>query len=459
MGFISNLTIKRSWLIALSCMCLWAPGVIATEYYGVRPEVVLEGGSAEPWARIERHIDYHPDIPNETSHSSLKQFYPQVVEAFGTSTPHANSFLLHLAPNWNRSKNKTPILLVTGANDDASRRFAHPESTQSSKHYESKGLMQHLVAAGHPVFAISFSHLHGNNIVQGEHIANAIRRIKHLMRQEGNSHFKVNLVGFSKGAMAIRSYLQSVGPSYDNFSYLTRYRGDVNHVVFAGAPLGGIDIPFRYYIYNLFIQKNELPAPLGAEKMFYNGKWQGTGENDILSGRWQGQLQMLMDQRKLGVMDSLATITVDANMSKRALSEGGETFFVSSKGLNKAIEAGGHFMSRLSTYSFPRDVSFSVLAGNNNTIRDEKFPERGRNYVSDMAEANDGLIFLKSATYTEPLERSGAVKQNVSVLPLNHLDLSRSERAFQFIEQELTTAKHPLSSGSCERMLHKNNSR
>ncbi len=431
---------KLGFLLTLLTILI-SSSIFATEFFEPEPLFTLEGEDAAPWAAIELHQDFNPRIPPEQSHSNIYQFYPQIVKTFGSNRPSTQQFLLHLGTGWDTYTKGIPVIFIHGANDDATRRFAKPLSPLDKKHHKFPGMMQYLAKRGYATFAISFSHFHGDNIIQGEHIANAITRIKTLYKKIGRPIEKVDLVGISKGAMAIRSYVQSAPSFYPTYSYLTKYRNDVNHIVFIASPLGGIDTPFRYYLYNFAIQLNKLLAPCGASKILVNGKWQSTGERNILSGNWHGQLQMLFDQRKIGVVGSILTHTMDLNHTKKILRDGGNNSFVVSPGITKAAEAGGFLVESLNLAHFPSDITYSILAGDRNVLTDERYPELIIPILTDPFEPSDGVIFLKSSTYHQALKTQPSQQKGMKVLHLNHLELSRSKKAFKFIQSQLSGAR------------------
>ncbi len=426
-----NLSLK--FLLALT-VC--TSGLMATDRFNGEPQAVMEGDSAAPWALIERHRDPHPRFPNEPFHTRLAQFYPQTIEALGSKTPHSSVFALYAAPGWDGSEQPVPVLLIHGANDDATRRYAHPKSPHAEDHLESSGLMQDLASKGFSVFAVSFSHFHGDNLFQGEQIANAITRIRQLMGQEENQDFKVDLVTFSKGIMAARSYLQSMGEYY-GMKYLTPFRHDVRRVVFQCGPIAGLDTMFRYYMYNLTLASQEIPAPMGADKMLMYGSWKDMGENHIHSGYWPGQLQMVHDQREIGIADGVMSVTADFNQTAHVLRNGGRSLYISSYGLEKARLAGGRMIEVMNEKGLPSDVSAAILAGNHHIIYDERYDGWKIPIGVELTAESDGLVYLKSATYTEGLTAQGARITGMKTLKLNHIDLSRSQDAFEFVSTEL----------------------
>lgn len=426
-------------LVAASLLILVAPATsLATDRYQPEPEKVLEGNAATPWERIERHRDPHPRFPTEPLPKKLEHFFPQVKNAFGSGAPHSSNFLLHVAPGWDQSSRPNPVLLLPGANDDASRRYSNPLSTQHPDFLKQGGLMQDLSGRGFSVFAISFSHYHGDNRLQGEHVGNAIRRIRRMLGRDGDADFKVDLVTFSKGAMAARCYVQSAGSWYADTRFLTKFRGDVRRVIFQCGPLGGLDMPFRYYLYNLTCAASDFPAPMGASHVMTYGFMRASGEKDILSGMWTGQLQMLNDLRDLGVPHGPLSFTVDANMSGSALVNGGRTMFLRSKGIQHAMEAGGNMIELMNQTGFPPEVEAAMLGGTRPVLEDERYPLLKIPAGFQIIAPNDGLLFLKSALLEDAITAQGARVLGTRTLPLNHVELSRDQRAFDFVEEMLT---------------------
>ena len=408
----------------------------ATRFYRAVPKSTVEGEAALPWEKIELHRDYHPRFPLTRFHPKLTQFYPQTKDAFGSEKPPSRDFLLYMAPGWDRGEG-VPVLLIHGANDDATRRFARPESTLSKDHLAVPGLMQFLSNKGFRVFAISFSHYHGDNLYQGEHIANAIKRIRKLLGQGSNQGFQVDLLSFSKGLMAARCYLQSAGQYYHK-KHLTAYRGDVRRFVSIGGPIVGIDLPYRYYLYNLNIHSQKIPAPLGAAKLRIGPFMQKTEKNHILSGLWPGQLQMIHDLRLLGIPYGPLSLTADANLSGRVLRDGGKTLFLESKGLDQARKAGGNLVEVLNNRGLPPGVEAILIAGTLPILFDETHPGWSFPAGAQIIAKNDGLVFLRSALYEEGLTARGARVIAKKSFLLNHLGLSRHAKVFQFVAEKLT---------------------
>jgi hypothetical protein len=267
-------------------------------------------------------------------------------------------------------------------------------------------------------------------------VANAITRIRDLLGRKNDPAFQVDLVTYSKGAMAARCYVQSARDFF-GYKYMTPFRGDVRRIVFEVGPIGGLDMPFRYYLYNLSCKTSGMPAPLGVSSQVVYGMWTDSGIGDINSGYWPGQLQMLHDQRELGVPYGPLSWTADANASMTAIRDGGSTFFVKSAGLEASRHAGGDLIEKLNGRGLPAAVSASLLAGTHPVLYDEHVHSFKMPIGAELSGSSDGLVFLKSATYTKGLTAQGARIGGVKTFPLNHIDISRSREAFGYVADQL----------------------
>lgn len=421
-------------LLAIFCTISTAR---ATELFTGKPEAVFEGSDAAPWAMVERHGDPHPRFPQEPFLDKLVHFFPPVAKAFGTNRPHSSKFLLHVAPDWDKATKPNPVILLPGANDDATRRYAHPLSTQDDAFLTTPGLMQSLAARGFAVFAISFSHYHGDNRYQGEAVANAITRIRQLLGREGDESFKADLITYSKGAMAARCYLSDGSQWYGDTRFLTPYRGDVRHVVFQCGPIGGLDMPYRYYAYNLSLLSNDIPGPVGCKSMMLYGFTKPAGDLYILSGNWTGQLQMLYDTSRLGVPYGPLSATPDAGYSAMVLKKGGKSFILDSPGLEAACEAGGNMIERMNERGLPPQVTVSLVGGTKPIIYDDRYPKIPVIAGVQICAPNDGLLFLASAMYEEGLTARGARVTSKKSFFLNHIELSRETEVYDYIAAQL----------------------
>lgn len=417
----------------LALVALQAGDARATEKFSGEPDHVAMGAEAAPWERLERLRDPHPKFPEENFHPKSPHRAAQVEAMFGTDRPSSDTFILHCAPG-STTASGVPVLLVPGANDDATLRFTVGGGREAGEHR----LMDHLVDAGLPVYGISFSHPHGDNLFQGEHLANAIRRIRKLMGREDDPDFQVDVVTHSKGAMPARCYAQDAGQQFRDRKFLTKFRGDVRRIVFLGGPLGGLDTPFRYYMYNLTVLSQGWPAPMGAKAMMYYGFMKDTGPSHIMSGCFPGQLQMIHDLRDIGIAYGPFSWTVDANATMTALRDGGKTAFVESEGLDEARAAGGNLIEKLNQSGMPPTVAVAALAGTDPVLNDPRWAPIKVPLGVEPTAPSDGLVYVKSATYTEGLTRRGATLLDAHTMPVNHVDMLDSTDVFDWITGLLT---------------------
>lgn len=204
-------------------------------------ETHTQDGATPLWSAIERHRDpdgalfAQEDFSWALAWPEQADWAPWIATCFGTAQPDSGSFLLHLGQG-EASASGTPILLVPGAGDNASRAFVT--------------LAEQLDATGRPVYALTFAHPHGDLFMQAEVVADAIARIRHRTGAE-----RVDLVGHSKGGIAAAMYSSNHDDAHwgdpDYSAQGTRYRGDVRRLVLVATPLGGLDTPYRWPVMNL----------------------------------------------------------------------------------------------------------------------------------------------------------------------------------------------------------------
>ncbi|HAE37332.1 MAG TPA: hypothetical protein DCG57_01700, partial [Candidatus Riflebacteria bacterium] len=313
--------------------CLFLLAFFATAAVHAELLVVSEvtGRDSNPWERIELLEDTSPHFTAENFHLKSRQNHSIIQKAFNTNKPHSRNFLLHFAPNWNKTNYKTPILLVHGAGDNACRGFCHPWSfdVPEDGNIDKPGLMQHLVKQGFSVFAITFSHPHGCNFLQAQQLANAIARIKSVTGSE-----KVDVIAHSKGAMPVRIYASDLGASMHDYKWITPFRKDIRKAIFVASPLKGIDTAFRYYAYNFTVKQQNLAAPLGPESMLWQGMFVDNFHHNKL---FPGQFQMLHNWVKDGIDFSNQSMTSDLNQTRSALYNGGVSTLLVSDGIDRAI--------------------------------------------------------------------------------------------------------------------------
>lgn len=390
----------------------------------------LAGRDSSPWERIELLEDDDSHFVNEGFHLKSRQNHSLIQKAFNTSKPHSRNFLLHYAPRWNRSTQKVPVLLVHGAGDNACRGFCHPWSFDIPENgqIDKPGIMQHLAKQGFPVFAVTFSHPHGDNFLQAQQVANAIARIKEVTGAE-----KVDVLCHSKGAMSVRIYASDLGAEYPEYSWITPFRGDIRRIVFVASPLKGIDTAFRYYMYNFTVMQQGLAAPIGPRSLVWQGMYTNTENHNLL---FPGQFQMLHNWVKDGIAFNYQSSTPDMNLTRNALYNGGVSALVSSDGIDKAIQDGGNVISSLNRKGIDPSVTCHILAGTKQEIDKVKFfwleiP------IGEFADSSDGVLFLKSAVYKKGLTARGAKIGSVKTLDTHHVGLTVLPAALNHISEVL----------------------
>lgn len=426
---------KKITVLVLSFLSvLFLYGFCLADNFVNRPVNVIGSEDAAPWAKIECLYDSSEGFVAEDFHPQCVQSHTILKKAFSNEKPHSSFFLLHYAPGWDAKTDKTPVLLVHGAGSHAFHSWAHPYFMQAPdpKNIEKPGLMQFLASKGYPVFAVTFSHPHGDNFLQAQQLANAITRIKTVMG--GRSDFKVDIVCHSKGAMATRIYLSGVSEQYEKYKWITPFRNDVRKAVFVASPLKGLDTSYRYYAYSLTVMLKDIGAPMAPKSLVYMG---GIIDLKDYNKKFPGQDQMLNNWVKDGIGFSNQSYTADMNLTMHALYNGGDTTLLCSDGIDKAIKKSGSVIEKLCEKGIDPSVTAYLLAGtkqdiDNIQIGPWKIP------IGEMADHSDGVLFLKSATYKRGLTARGAKVEGVKLIKTHHVGLIVLPDALNFIEGALS---------------------
>lgn len=425
--FRTNFLFKAIAACLLLLTLIWPVAVQA------KTRIVGETSSGDsfPWAKTQLMEDSDAHFITEGFHLNSRQNHSKVQKAFATNKPHSRNFLLHFAPNWNKGRGRTPVLLVHGAGDNAFRGFCHPWSFDMPENgkIDKPGMMQFLVKAGFPVFAITFSHPHGDNFLQAQQLANAISSIRKVTGAE-----KVDIVCHSKGAMAVRIYASDLGAEYAQYSWITPFRNDIRKIVFVASPLKGIDTAFRYYLYNFTVKQQNLAAPLGPRSMVWQGMYMSCEDHNRL---FPGQFQMLHNWVKDGIGFSDQSKTADMNVTRNALYNGGVTGLMVSDGIDRAIQEAGDVIESLNRKGIDPSITSHLLAGTKQEIDKVKFlwfeiP------IGEFADSSDGVLFLKSATYKKGLTARGARVGSVKILNTHHVGLTIIPAALNYIAEVLS---------------------
>lgn len=353
------------------------------------------------WDRIERLTATSKDFPQEKARSNGRQRDPELIAAFGTPTPSSRDVLLHYGRHWDKGEG-TPVLLVHGVLVDANTSWHAP--------HDKEGLSPHLSSKGKRVFALTFAHRHGDNLLWAEQIAWAIARIR-----EVTGAAEVDLVAHSKGTVAARALLSGV-----KHPWMTPYGKDVRRLVMLGGPHLGLDFTFRHPLtnYGLYPEQDDRlrNAPLSWTRMLVMGLWVDTSHLTLLTDAgnfFPGQSQILY---RWDHVYPLPTLEPDWYTTYH----GGRGLVSESPGISKAIAQGGHFIDRLRTNPLDAGVQLAVLAGDRPTLA---------GVLNETTGPSDGVVFVKSATHTEDMTRKGAPLIAKDVLPLNHMQLIYDAKA------------------------------
>lgn len=366
---------------------------------------------SDTWQRTEVIHDTDSIFKQQHFSERSKQRDPEIVEAFGTTTPFSGDALLHYAGDPARDKPKrTPVLLVPGANKTGN--FYWDPSEDGSN----KGLAQRLRDDGHPTYAITFANNQDDNFLQAEQIANAVAQIKKEWGVE-----KVDLVAHSKGGVAARIYTSDVRKEGVES---TPYQGDVRRLVLAGSPNKGVDYIFRHPSANMaLLQESDSPllnAPSSWEKkgvfpLFADVS--DSGYSDAGHDYFPGQDQILADLSK---DHPLSPIEPDW-----ATTYGGGIGFQSvSKGIQYYIEQGENVIARLNEHAPDKSIEVAILAGNSPSIP---------GILNEYTGPSDGLVFTDSALSMP--EGTNVVARDV--LPLHHKALIADESGQDWITHAL----------------------
>lgn len=366
---------------------------------------VIRTVSAQDWDRIECLSSTLPNFPQENERPNGRQRDPDIIKAFGSDTPPACDVLLHYGKNW-QTGTGTPVLLVHGAVTDANGSWIHPGGKP--------GLAPFLESQGLRVFAVTFAHSQGDNLLQAEQIAEAIERIKQVT---GAS--KVDVVAHSKGTMAARALASNYHePGFPAF------RKDIHRLVLLAAPNLGLDYTFRHPLvnYGLYPEKDQplFNAPMSWTKILYNGIWTDTTSQTMMptaGNYFPGQSQLLYRWDKKYPLP-------ENEPDWYTTYYGGQGFVSDSPGIDAAIAAGGYFIDNLRRHPVDPSVQLAVFGGDVADIP---------NILNEDSGPSDGIVFTDSAMYTDDMTKGGAKLIAKELLPMNHVDLIEKKAAWNKI--------------------------
>lgn len=416
---------------ALRMPWLAKPALAQASAAGSADRVTLSSRSAKTPARVEvvhrlpfsqggwmeLLRDRDPHLVQRNFHPRTVQQNSEIIQAFGTKTPHSGDAVLLYAgdPPPGVKVQPTPVLLVHGASKSADFWWDPRENGHGH------GLPQMLREQGFKVYAVSFAHNQDDQFFWAQQIGNASERIRQLTGAP-----QIDLVGHSKGGQASRLYCT---PDLAQ-PWMQKSNGDVRRLVLVAAPNGGIDTMFRHPSANYALYGSSdspaLNAPMSWEKMIAWGANRDVHELGFSKDGpdyWPGQRQMLAR------WDNRYALTI-TEPDYRTTYEGGQGFVSSSKGIDHYIQEGGNLVQRLNDTPIDGRIEVSVLAGDKPNIK---------GILNEKAGPSDGLLFLESALMVPDTDRVAAK----GVLHLNHKTLVSEPEGQRWIADALLGKGHP----------------
>lgn len=414
---------RGAWLVAVAMAAFFAaaapaqtaPSIPSTQttqtsrptaVAGVVREAVFTGGIDDGWASVERYRNTNSGFEAETYPPDGRGDHTgQTAAFFGSARPHSSQFLLYAGPA-PAGTAKSPVLLVHGANQTAGQAWANPGAGGNFgcgvAICPDTGLMQRLVAAGHPVYAIGFPHRNGDGYYWAQQIGDAVDLIR------GKTGVgKVDVIGWSKGAFNARMYVSSVKQPWGE-----SYSGNVSRLILLGNPNLGFDWGYRHgWSHDTAIFPEcggSLNAPAPHMSMTCFGVRYSHPELSYEGSAFPGSGQMLArwDNRY-----PLPTYEQDWYTTYY----GGNGLFTSGRGIQYVIDRQS-LVRPIVDAGTPASLPVYLLCGNAPTMAGLHNEHTG---------PSDGAVFVASCTSSQGI----ANRAGTSTLPLNHLQLGWSSVA------------------------------
>lgn len=370
---------------------------------------VVKQSSGKLWPSME--LLRTPGLPQTTMQERGRQQDPDVVNCFGTALPPSTDACLHDAGQPSQPRSEVPVLLIHGANVNATSNWATPPYNNNQP-----GLMQHLRERGYRVFAISFANKHDDNFVWVNQIHNAISRIKELTGAP-----VVDTVAHSKGGFALRMYTSDlVGPGMSG-----PYQKSVRKALFIGTPHRGLDYTFRNSVVHwaLIPEKDDAVtyAPVAWTRALIYGAWVDSSRSSFVGPYFKGQAQMLARWDK--------TYSINpTNPDWYTTYHGGQGFVSRSPGLERVMKAAGNIVEQVKRSPVDPQIAVGVLAGNKANIP---------GLLNENSGPSDGIAFVKSAAAAEDLTAAGAPLLDQSIMNLHHIKLVCDPKAMNWVDTQL----------------------
>lgn len=370
---------------------------------------VMQTTQGKIWPQME--LLRTPGLPVERMLQRGRQQDPDVVKCFGTELPPSTDVCLHDAGAPAQLSHATPILLIHGANVNATTNWATPPFTDKKT-----GLMQYLRERGYRVFAVTFANKHGDNFVWANQIHNAVARIRQVTGAP-----EVDAIGHSKGGFALRMYTSDMtGPGQSQ-----PYRKTLRKALFIGTPQRGLDYTFRNSVVHwALLPAKDDPvsyAPVAWDKALINGSWLDSAEGSFLGPYFKGQAQMMArwDQ---------AYPIIPTNPDWYTTYNGGQGFVSHSPGIDAVIQAGGNIVDKMKRSPVDPKIQVAILAGNRPNMP---------GLLNELSGPSDGIAFVKSVAAAEDLTAAGARLLDQRILPLHHMGLVSDDSALAWVDQQL----------------------
>ena len=377
---------------------------------GFEQFTVVNTTQGQTWPRME--LLRTPGLPTTRMPERGRQQAPDVVTCFGQDRPPSTDVCLHDAGAPDQLRHNTPVLLIHGANMNATSNWAAPPFTR-----QKTGLMQYLKAQGYHVFAVSFADKHDDNFIWVNQIHNAVARVRQITGAE-----QVDAVAHSKGGFALRMYTSNImGPGMQQ-----PYQKHLRKAIFVGTPHRGIDYTFR----NSVVHWALLPAgndpvkyaPVAWDKALILGSWKTTQEESFMGPYFKGQSQMIARWDQEYPLNP-------TNPDWYTTYNGGQGFVSHSPGIDKVIQAGGDIVGKLKKSPVEANIQVALLAVKRANME---------GVLNESAGPSDGIVFVKSASAVEDVTAGGARLLDSKVLDLHHLGLVAEPEALTWIDQQLS---------------------
>jgi len=369
---------------------------------------VVKTAKGQYWENME--LLRTPGLPVEIMQDRGRQRDPEVVSCFGSELPPSTDVCLHDAGAPAQLASQIPVLLIHGANVNATSNWATPPYTSRKS-----GLMQHLKSKGYRVFAVTFANKHGDNFVWVNHIHNAVNRIKQITKAP-----LVDAVAHSKGGFSLRLYTSDVlSPG------MKPYQKSIRKALFIGAPQRGLDYTFRHSVVHwALIPEDDDPvkyAPVAWTKAIIYGTWRDASRSNFAGPYFKGQAQMLARWDKTYMINP-------TNPDWYTTYNGGKGFVSESPGIDAVIKASGDIVGQMKRSPVRPEIQVGILAGNSPTIP---------GILNETDGPSDGLALVKSVAAAEDLTAGGAKLLDQTILPMHHLQLIFEPKAMDWVVTQL----------------------